>query len=48
MEKDWIEEPQGASITAGHMEYPPDKPSTYHMPYNPYRVNIFQPPPPEP
>ena len=47
-EKGWIKEPQGASITAGHSEYPPDKPSSYHMPYNPYRINIFQPPPPEP
>ncbi len=47
-EKGWIEEPQGASITAGHSEFPPDKPSTYHMPYNRYRINIFQPPPPEP
>ena len=47
-EKGWIEEPQGASITAGHSLYPPDKPSTYHMPYNRYRINIFQPPPPEP
>jgi hypothetical protein len=47
-EKGWIEEPQGASITAGHIEFPPDKPSTYHMPYSRYRINIFQPPPPEP
>jgi len=47
-EKGWIKEPQGASITAGHSEYPPDKPSTYHMPYSPYRINIFQPAPPEP
>jgi hypothetical protein len=47
-EKGWVEEPQGASITAGHLVYPPDKPSTYHMPYNRYRINIFQPPPPEP
>jgi len=47
-EKGWIEEPQGASISAGHIEYPPDKPSTYHMPYNRYRVNIFHPPPPDP
>ena len=47
-EKGWIKEPQGASITAGHSEYLPDKPSTYHMPYSSYRINIFQPPPPEP
>ena len=47
-EKGWMEEPQGASITAAHAEFPPDKPSTYHLPYNRYRVNIFQPMPPEP
>jgi len=47
-EKGWMEEPQGASITAAHAEYPPDKPCTYHLPYNRYRVNVFQPMPPEP
>ena len=46
-EKGWIEEPQGASI-ACMPEYPPDKPCTYHMPYHRYRINIFQPMPPEP
>jgi hypothetical protein len=46
-EKGWIEEPQGASI-ACFPEYPPDKPCTHHLPYNRYRINIFQPPPPEP
>ena len=47
-EKGWVEEPQGASISAAHNEFPPDKPSTYHMPYSRHRINIFQPPPPEP
>jgi len=47
-EKGWVEEPQGASIAASHAQYPPDKPSTYHMPYSRYRINVFQPPPPEP
>lgn len=47
-EKGWIEEPQGASITAGHPYAPPDKPSTYHLPYNRYRINTFLPYPPEP
>lgn len=47
-EKGWVEEPQGASIGAAHVKYPPDKPSTYHMPYNRYRINVFQPPPPDP
>lgn len=47
-EKGWMEEPQGASITAAHAEFPPDKPCTYHLPYNRYRVNVFQPMPPEP
>lgn len=47
-EKGWVEEPQGASIGTAHVKYPPDKPSTYHMPYNRYRINVFQPPPPDP
>lgn len=49
-DKNWIEESQGASITSAALnaQCPPDKPTTFHMPYSPYRVNIFQPPPPEP
>ena len=47
-EKGWQQESQGASITAAHVQFPPDKPSTYHLPYSPYRVNVFLPPPPEP
>jgi hypothetical protein len=46
-EKGWVEEPVGASI-AGSPENVPDKPTTYFMPYSRYRINIMQPPPPEP
>ncbi|OGO42318.1 MAG: hypothetical protein A2137_02025 [Chloroflexi bacterium RBG_16_58_8] len=45
--KGWVEEPQGASIAASPLNRP-DKPTTYHRPYSPHRVNIMQPPPPEP
>jgi hypothetical protein len=46
-EKGWMDEPQAASI-AGNPLNKPDKPTTYHMPYSKYRINIMQPPPPEP
>jgi len=46
-EKGWVEEPVAASI-AGSPENSPDKPTTYHMPYSQYRINVMQPPPPEP
>jgi len=46
-EKGWVEEPVGGSI-AGSPENNPDKPTTYHMPYSRYRINVMQPPPPEP
>jgi hypothetical protein len=46
-EKGWIQEPVAASI-AGSPANTPDKPTTYHMPYSPYRINVMQPPPPEP
>ena len=46
-EKGWMEEPVAASI-AGNPLNKPDKPTTYHMPYSRYRINVFQPPPPEP
>jgi hypothetical protein len=36
-----------ASI-AGNPLNKPDKPVTYHMPYSRYRINVFQPSPPEP
>jgi len=46
-EKGWLEEPMAGSI-AGLPENCPDKPATGYLPYSPYRINIFQPPPPEP
>ncbi|MBN1190158.1 MAG: nuclear transport factor 2 family protein [Dehalococcoidales bacterium] len=46
-EKGWVAEPVAGSI-AGSPENRPDRPTTYHMPYSPYRINIMQPPPPEP
>jgi hypothetical protein len=46
-EKGWMDEPQAASI-AGNPQNKPDRPTTYHMPYSKYRINIMQPPPPEP
>jgi len=46
-EKGWMQEPVAASI-AGNPLNKPDKPTTYFMPYSQYRINILQPPPPEP
>jgi len=46
-EKGWVDEPMAASI-AGNPMNKPDKPVTYHMPYSRYRINVMQPPPPEP
>jgi hypothetical protein len=46
-EKGWIDEPVGASI-AGSPENTPDKPTTYFMPYSRHRINVMEPPPPEP
>ena len=46
-DKGWVEEPVGASI-AGSPENNPDKPTTFFMPYSRHRINVFQPPPPEP
>jgi SnoaL-like domain len=46
-ERGWQEEPVAASI-AGRPENVPDKPTTYYMPYSRYRINVFQPGPPEP
>ncbi len=46
-DKGWVEEAEGSSM-ARQTEYPPDKPTTHYMPYSRHRVNIFQPPPPEP
>jgi hypothetical protein len=44
--KGWVKEPVASSSTYAGMK--PDLPTTYHMPYNPYRVNRFEPSPPEP
>jgi hypothetical protein len=44
--KGWVKEPVASSSTYAGMQ--PDLPTTYHMPYNPYRVNRFEPGPPEP
>jgi hypothetical protein len=46
-EQGWMQEPVAASI-AGNPLNRPDKPTTYHMPYSRYRINVFEPPPPEP
>ena len=46
-EKGWVDEPVGASI-AGSPENIPDKPTTYYMPYSRHRINVMEPPPPEP
>jgi hypothetical protein len=47
MEKGFIEAPSVGSIAANPANHP-DKPTTYHMPYNSNRVHFPQPPPPEP
>lgn len=46
-EQGWVEEPVAASI-AGSPDNAPDAPTTYYMPYSRYRINVMQPPPPEP
>jgi hypothetical protein len=46
-ERGWVDEPVGASI-AGSPDNLPDGPTTYFMPYSRHRINIMQPPPPEP
>lgn len=46
-ENGWVDEPVSASI-AGNPLNRPDRPTTYHMPYSRYRINIMEPPPPEP
>jgi hypothetical protein len=46
-EEGWVDEPVAASI-AGSPHNLPDRPTTYYMPYSRYRINVFQPPPPEP
>ncbi len=46
-EQGWVQEPVAASI-AGSPDNRPDKPTTSYMPYSQYRINVMQPPPPEP
>jgi hypothetical protein len=46
-EKGWVEEPVGGSI-AGSPDNKPDKPTTFFMPYSRHRINVMEPPPPEP
>jgi hypothetical protein len=46
-QKGWVEKPVVASI-AGNPMNRPDKPTTYHMPYDQYRINQYEPGPPEP
>lgn len=46
-QKGWVDEPVCASI-AGNPVNRPDAPTTYHMPYSRYRINILEPFPPEP
>ena len=46
-EKGWVEQPITAAI-GGNPNNRPDKPTTYHMPYSRYRINTFEPGPPEP
>ncbi|MZR11700.1 hypothetical protein GQE99_01510 [Maritimibacter sp. DP07] len=43
--KGWVKEPV-ASSSAGFSGITPTHPTTYHMPYNPYRINVFEPSPP--
>jgi hypothetical protein len=45
--KGWVKEPV-ASSSGSFVGMTPTKPTTYHMPYNPYRINVFQPEPPKP
>ena len=47
LQKGWVEKPVVASI-AGNPLNRPDKPTTYHMPYDQYRINHFGPGPLEP
>ena len=43
----WVEEPVVVSMR-GWPGFAPDKPTTYYRPYQPDKVTIFEPPPPEP
>ena len=45
-DKGWVKEPV-ASSSGAFLDIAPTRPSTYHMPYNPYRISVFQPEPPK-
>jgi hypothetical protein len=50
-DKSWLEEPSvPVFLTNGKppARLPADKPTTYHKPYSPDRLNVIEPPPPEP
>jgi len=46
-DKGWVEAPSVGSIAASPFNKP-DRPTTYHQPYDPNKVNFFPPAPPEP
>ncbi len=51
MDKIWEEKGVSAvrrSLKEAYAAFKPDRPPTYHMPYDPDKEVIFQPPPPEP
>ena len=45
--KGWVDHPITAAI-GGNPKNRPDRPTTYHMPYSRFRINTFEPGPPEP
>ena len=48
-DKGWVKVPSVPIVIPGlPTSTRPDKPTTYHRPYNPESLNIFEPPPPEP
>ncbi len=51
-DKAWEEKPGKSvfrtSLEEAYAAFKPDKPSTYHMPYDSNKEKVFQPPPPEP
>ncbi len=46
-DKGWVEEPEGSSM-ARQTEFPPDRPTTWYRPYSRHKINVMEPPPPEP
>ncbi len=45
-DKGWAEQPTMSFFA--NPNFMPDKPTTWHLPYSPYRINIIPPAPPEP